>query len=238
MASNQELEQFAYAASPDLQEPLRSVVSFLQLLQSRYGDQLDEKGRFYIERSVKAGKRMQALISDLFVVVQGEHARRLLSPRGPQPGPSKHRGKSSVDGFSKRMPSSISTDCRSVPSMANQIQSLFQNLILNALKYNQSGSPCVEIGCRDDEDKYRFFVKDNGIGIASKFHERIFLVFQRLHTQREYPGTGMGLAICKKIVERHGGTMWVESEPGEGATFYFTIAKNISLQENTLNSAQ
>ena len=85
------------------------------------------------------------------------------------------------------------------PVDANQIQSLFQNLILNALKYNQSGSPCVEIGCRDDEDKYRFFVKDNGIGIASKFHERIFLVFQRLHTQREYSGAGMGLAICKKV---------------------------------------
>ncbi len=237
VASNRELEQFAYAASHDLQEPLRSVVSFLQLLQSRYGDHLDEKGRFYIERSVKAGKRMQALISDLLslsrVSTRGRsfHATdlNLVVRNTVENLRSMVLEKKAVVHFDPLPECSVD---------ANQIQSLFQNLILNALKYNQSGSPCVEIGCRDDEDRYRFFVKDNGIGIAPKFHERIFLVFQRLHTEREYPGTGMGLAICKKIVERHGGTMWVESEPGKGATFYFTIAKNISLQDNTLNPAQ
>ena len=222
---NREMEQFVYAASHDLQEPLRSVVGFLQLLQSRYNEQLDEKGRHYIERSVRAAKKMQALITDLLdlarvdtkggsfeyvdldAVVENavENLRSLILEKG-------------AEVVSGKMPT--------IHADANQIQSVFQNLILNALKYNQNAKPKVEIGCRDDRGKFQFHVKDNGIGIFSKFHEKIFLVFQRLHTERDYPGTGMGLAICKKIVERHGGAIWVESEPGKGAAFYFTVAKN------------
>ncbi len=222
---NREMEQFVYAASHDLQEPLRSVVGFLQLLQSRCNEQLDEKGRHYIERSVRAGKRMQALIIDLLdlarVDTKGgsfeyvdldaivENTVENLRPIILEKGAAVVFGK---------MPG--------IRADANQIQRVFQNLISNALKYNENVEPNVEIGCRDDSDKYQIHVRDNGIGISSKYHEKIFLVFQRLHTEREYPGTGMGLAICKKIVERHNGTMWVESEPGEGATFYFTIVKN------------
>ena len=198
VASNRELEQFAYAASHDLQEPLRSVVSFLQLLQSRYGDRLDEKGRFYIERSVKAGKRMQALILDLLLLSR-------VSTRGGSFHPTDLNlvVRNTVENLR-----SIVLEKNAVvnfdglpecPVDANQIQSLFQNLILNALKYNQSGSPCVEIGCRDEGDKYRFYVKDNGIGIAPEFHERIFLVFQRLPTHGAgISGNGHGAGHMQK----------------------------------------
>ena len=117
--------------------------------------------------------------------------------------------------------------CARLPELtvdAAQIQSLFQNLILNALRYNESPKVTVEIGCRKQDNTYHFFVKDNGIGISPRFYERIFIVFQRLHTDAEYPGTGLGLALCKKIVERHGGRIWVESQPEKGSTFHFTLA--------------
>ena len=118
--------------------------------------------------------------------------------------------------------------CAQLPTLtidASQIQSLFQNLIMTAVRYNESPKPTIEIGCREQDSVYKFFVKDNGIGISSQFYERIFMVFQRLHTDREYPGTGLGLALCKKIVERHGGIIWVESEPSGGSTFHFTLPK-------------
>jgi light-regulated signal transduction histidine kinase (bacteriophytochrome) len=109
---------------------------------------------------------------------------------------------------------------------AAQVQSLFQNLIVNAVRYNESPKSNIEIGCREHEHTYDFFVKDNGIGISPQFHQRIFKVFQRLHTDREYPGTGLGLALCKKIVERHGGTIWVESRLHEGSVFHFTLPRS------------
>ena len=118
--------------------------------------------------------------------------------------------------------------CADLPTLtidASQIQSLIQNLIINAVRYNESPKPVIEIGCLEHDNFYRFFVKDNGIGISPQFHQRIFMVFQRLHTDREYPGTGLGLALCKKIVERHGGTIWVESRPKSGSTFHFTLPK-------------
>jgi len=118
--------------------------------------------------------------------------------------------------------------CADLPNLAidaGQIQRLFQNLIMNALRYNEHAKPVIDIGCQERDHANYFYIKDNGIGIAPQFHQRIFMVFQRLHTDREYPGTGLGLALCKKIVERHGGTIWVESQPPNGSTFYFTLPK-------------
>ena len=223
--SNRELEQFAYVASHDLQEPLRAVVGFLQLLQSRCGDKIDEKGRHYIERSVKAGHRMQTLIRELLTLS------RVNTKGKPFAATDLNQIVENVLDNLQPIIQEKKSDiiCDRLPHLsvdAVQIQSLFQNLIINAVRYNESPKPCIEIGCRERDHVCHFFVKDNGIGISPQFHERIFMVFQRLHTDREYQGTGLGLALCNNIVERHGGTIWVESQPQEGSTFYFTLPKN------------
>ncbi len=220
--SNQDLQQFAYAASHDLQEPLRAIVGFLQLLQERYSDQVDEKGRFYIERTVKAGHRMQHMIRDLLDLSRVGNRESKFVPV------DLNRVVQDVleDTQAVIVEKEADIICTGLPKLeadAAQMRSLFQNLLLNGLRYNQSFKPVIEIGSLVDGNVCTIFVRDNGIGIAPKFHQRIFMVFQRLHTDREYAGTGMGLALCKKIVERHGGTIWVESEPGKGATFCFTL---------------
>jgi PAS domain S-box-containing protein len=220
--SNRELEQFAYVASHDLQEPLRAVIGFLQLLQSHYEDKIEKKGLQFIDRSIKAAYRMQSLIRDLLNLsrVSSRPANFVLTDLNAIV-------EEAVDGLhslvKSRNPSISWTKLPNLPVDANQIRSLFQNLIINGMNYNVNPVPTVEIGCRKVGRDYHFFVKDNGIGIAPKFHKRIFVVFQRLHTEREYLGTGMGLALCKKIVEQHGGTIWVESEIGAGSTFHFTL---------------
>ena len=220
--SNRELEQFAYVASHALQEPLRAIVGFLQLLQSRYGDQIDEKGRYFIERTVKAGHRMQTLIRDLLTLSR-------VHTNGSQFAPTdlNHVVKNVFDNLQSIIQEKdVEITCDRLPNLtidASQIQRLFQNLITNAVRYNENPKPIIDIGCQEHDHVYHFHVKDNGIGISSQFYQRIFKVFQRLHTDREYPGTGLGLALCKKIVERHGGTIWVESQPHEGSTFYFTL---------------
>jgi PAS domain S-box-containing protein len=222
--SNRELEQFAYVASHDLQEPLRAVVGFLQLLQSRYEAQIDEKGRHYIERSVKAGQRMQTLIRQLLTLSRVHTKGATFAPADLN-----QIVKDVLDNLQSIIREKNSDiTCAQLPTLpidAGQIQSLFQNLIINAVRYNESPQPIIEIGCQEQDSAYQFFVKDNGIGISSQFYERIFMVFQRLHTDREYPGTGLGLALCKKIVERHGGTIWVESQPQGGSTFHFTLPR-------------
>ena len=222
--SNQELEQFAYAASHDLQEPLRSMVGFLQLLEQDYGDRVDAAGQHYIERAVAAGHRMQRMIRDLLALSQATTSRgrvaatdlnqlirRVLAELEPALQAKKVR-----------------VTCSDLPTLnvdANQIARVFQNLVLNAVKYNQSLQPEIVIEGREEPDGYHFQVRDNGIGIEPRFHERIFKVFQRLHTESEYEGTGLGLALCKKTVERHGGTIWVSSQLNEGATFHFTLPR-------------
>ena len=222
--SNRELEQFAYVASHDLQEPLRAVVGFLQLIQSRYGDQLDEKGRHFIDRSVKAGYRMQRLIRELLILSRVNTKGATFSPTDLN-----HIVKDALENLQTIIrKKNVDFTCAVLPVLtvdANQIQRLFQNLILNGVKYNQSAKPIINIDCREQEDVYLFSVKDNGIGISPEFHERIFMLFQRLHTESEYPGTGLGLALCKKIIERHGGKIWVESQGTEGSCFNFTLPK-------------
>lgn len=222
--SNRELEQFAYVASHDLQEPLRAIVGFLQLLEARYGHQIDEKGQHFIKRSVKAGQRMQTLIKELLTLSR-------IHTKGStfMPTDLNHIVQDVLDNLQSIIQEkNTGITCAKLPTLpidAGQIRSLFQNLIMNAVRYNESSNPIVEIGCQEDGNAYRIYVKDNGIGIASQFYERIFMVFQRLHTDREYPGTGLGLALCKKIIERHGGTIWVESPPQGGSTFHFTLPK-------------
>lgn len=228
--SNEELELFAYAVSHDLQAPLRSIIGFLQLLESRYSDILDEKGKHYIERSVSGGKRMHTLIADLLALSRiSTQNDALLSSDIKEIIQSALDNLQSVIDEKKTI--IVADHLPEIPVDASQIQRLFQNLIMNGLKYNQSSKPKVEIGYKNCGDSNPFFVKDNGIGISEKFHEKIFGVFQRLHTGKEYPGSGMGLALCKKIVEHHGGKIWVESEPGKGSTFYFTLGENNDLKE-------
>jgi PAS domain S-box-containing protein len=224
--SNLELEQFAYVASHDLQEPLRAIVGFLQLLQSRYEDKVDEKGKHYIERSVKATYRMQTLIRELLTLSRVHSKGSTFLPTDLN---------LLVEGVLDNIQATVREKKAEVtrgmlPTLnvdANQMRSLFQNLLLNALQYNESPRPLVKIGFQELDESYLFQVQDTGIGILPQFHQRIFLVFQRLHTDSEYPGTGLGLALCKKIIERHGGTIWVESNPTGGSIFCFTLPKDM-----------
>jgi PAS domain S-box-containing protein len=220
--SNAELEQFAYVASHDLQEPLRTLTGVAELLQRRYRGQLDARADEYIGYIVDAAGRMHTLINDLLALsrvgtrglpsqptsadaaldlalanlAQAIHDKGALIRRGPLPA---------------------------VRADRTQLALLLQNLISNAIKFNQSQPLEVQVSAERLPEGWRFAVSDNGIGIDPQHFERIFVIFQRLHTTREYPGTGMGLALCRKIVDRHGGRLWVESQPGRGSTFYFTL---------------
>ncbi len=220
--SNGELEQFAYVASHDLQEPLRMVASYVDLLSQRYKEQLDEKAQRWIGFAVDAATRMKQLINDLL-----EFSR--VSTRG------KEFAKVDCDKVFSTVLANLqqvilesggAVSRGELPAVLGdvvQVTQLFQNLISNAIKYHGPEPPRVSIEAVRQEDVWQFSVCDNGIGIDSQFHERIFVIFQRLHTRTEYAGTGIGLALCKKIVERHGGRIWVESQPGLGATFHFTL---------------
>jgi len=225
-ASNAELERFAYIASHDLQEPLRMVSSFLQLLQKRYGGQLDTKADQYIHYAVDGAERMKALIMDLL-----EYSRVGTAREG--------FGKVDVntvltevsDVFHERISTAhASVDIGPMPCVWGdkvQVTQLFQNLLSNALKYHSDQPPAIVIRAKEEPNFWQFSIEDNGIGIESQFFDKIFIIFQRLHNKSEYSGTGIGLAICKKIVERHGGKIWVESVPQKGSTFYFTISKKV-----------
>jgi PAS domain S-box-containing protein len=220
--SNKELEQFAYVASHDLQEPLRMVASYTQLLEKRYKDQLDQDAKEFIQFAVDGAIRMQRLINDLLA----------YSRVGTRGKPHKHTDSHSVLGQAIVNLSTLIEENQAVvttddlpPILADESQmvQLFQNLISNAIKFRSGLSPRVHVSAERKENEWIFSVKDNGIGIDPQYKERIFVVFQRLHQKEEYPGTGMGLAICKKIVERHGGKIWVESELQKGSTFYFSV---------------
>ena len=224
-ASNTELQRFAYVASHDLQEPLRMVSSFLQLLNKKLDGSLDEKSKTYISYAVDGAERMKKLIHDLLEysrVGNMEFKTTLVDCNEIM--------KTLNSFFSLTLKeTNAKLDIKPMPiikAIKPQILQLFQNLVGNALKYHNTGPTEIEVGYTDEAAVYRFYVKDNGIGIDPKYFEKIFIVFQRLHNKSEYSGTGIGLSICKKIVTQHGGRIWVESEPGHGSTFYFTIPKN------------
>ncbi|MBD2545942.1 MULTISPECIES: PAS domain S-box protein [Planktothricoides] len=219
---NAELEQFAYVASHDLQEPLRIITSYSQLISRRYLGKLDEKADKYIQFVVKAAQRMQQLIEDLLE----------FSRLGSQ---KNELGQVECEAVLNLVLENLNLTIFLNDAIINheplpvvlgdhtQLVQLFQNLIVNGIKYRTERSPIIHISATRIENYWRFAVSDNGIGIAPEFFERIFTIFQRLHTREEYPGTGIGLAICKKIVQRHRGEIWVQSQVGAGSTFYFTL---------------
>ncbi|HEX5163845.1 MAG TPA: CHASE3 domain-containing protein [Thermomicrobiales bacterium] len=220
--SNAELEQFAYVASHDLQEPLRAVVSYVQLLEKRYKDQLDERASKYIAYAVDGGQRMQTLINDLLTYSRVGRANEEFEPVDME-----HvldRAITSVRVAVEESEAVITHDPLPVVTADERmLTQLFQNLLSNAIKFSGDRPPRVHVSAARQPDEWLFAVRDEGIGIAPEYAQRIFVIFQRLHGRDEYPGTGIGLAICKKIVDRHGGRLWVESTFGAGATFYFTL---------------
>ncbi|MEG4071857.1 ATP-binding protein [Microcoleus sp. Pol14C2] len=221
--SNAELEQFAYVASHDLQAPLATIASYAQLLEKRYKDQLDSQGSKFIGNIVQGCTRMQTLIDDLL-----EYSRVGRSRKPFELIDCNHaveQALANLQGAIRETKAVVTySELPAVMGDISQLVQLFQNLISNAIKYRHDAPPVVHITACKQEENWLISVSDNGIGIAPQHQKRIFQIFQRLHTQREYSGTGIGLAICQKIVELHGGCIWVESEPEQGSTFYFTIA--------------
>ena len=221
--SNQELEQFAYVASHDLQEPLRMVSSYVQLLARRYQGKLDQDADEFIGFAVDGATRMQRLINDLLLYSRvGTRGKKFVPIDGYQALAA------ALDNLQLALQDNAATVTHdplpTVMEDGSQLTQLFQNLIGNAIKFHGNEKPQVHVSARQQGDEWLFSVRDNGIGIAPENFERIFIIFQRLHSRDEYPGTGIGLAVCKRIVERHGGKIWLESEPGKGTTFFFTLA--------------
>lgn len=220
--SNQELERFAYIASHDLQEPLRMISSYTKLLEKKYHDKLDDEAREYIYFAVDGAMRMQQLITDLLLYSR-------VTTRG------KPFLRTDTQALVEQVIHSLGVSIHETGAhvtydklpivMADEVQltQLFQNLIGNAIKFHDSKPPRVHLSAKQVGGEWVFSIEDQGIGIAEQFHEQIFLIFQRLHNRKNYPGTGVGLAICKRIVERRGGRIWVESQLGRGAKFCFTI---------------
>jgi PAS domain S-box-containing protein len=220
--SNAELEQFAYIASHDLQEPLRMITSYVQIIEEDYTGKLDADADEYIAFTVDGAKRMQTLIDDLLaysrVGTRGEpfmptSMNRVLS-----------EAIANLEVAIEESHAVVTHDqLPTVLGDESQLIQLFQNLLGNAIKFRGDDAPMIHVGVEETKDGWVFSVRDNGIGIDIQYAERIFTVFQRLHARDDYPGTGIGLAVVKKIVERHGGRIWVESEPAQGSTFYFTL---------------
>ncbi len=221
--SNADLEQFAYAASHDLQEPLRMVASYVGLLGKRYRGRLDQDADDFIEFAVDGAKRMQELIEDLLTYSR-------VGTRGKAFEPTDCNRV--VDEVIQNLRVLVTEqgalvtrdDLPVINADHTQLAELIQNLVGNAIKFRGEEPPCVHIAAEKSGGQWHFSVEDNGIGIDPKYNDRIFAVFQRLHTRREYPGTGIGLAVCRRIVERHGGRIWFESKPGDGTIFRFTLS--------------
>ena len=220
--SNQELEQFAYVASHDLQEPLRTIAGFVDLLRLKYKSRLDEEAEKFIGFVIDGTKRMQSLITDLLAYARLGTKAKPFEPVECQ----KLLAEVQESLLAAVQESQATITHEALPTVQGdrtQLRLLFQNLIGNAIKFRGPEKLLVSISAQWKEPFWEFRVADNGIGIDPQHFDRIFVIFQRLHTREEYPGTGIGLAICKKIVERHGGRIWVESKVGGGSTFCFTL---------------
>ena len=221
--SNKDLEQFAYVASHDLREPLRTISSYVQLLESRYKNKLDEDANEFIKYTVDGVQRMDKLINDLLTYsrVSKQQETELVDCseilkivlNNINDIVQENKVKIVVDKLPQLKSNSL------------QMTQLFQNLISNAIKFHSHNEPQIHISVKEQKNEWLFSIKDNGIGIDKKYEEKIFVIFQRLHTRNQYEGTGIGLAICKKIIDQHEGKIWFESQPEQGTTFYFTIKK-------------
>ena len=228
--SNSDLKQFAYIASHDLREPLRKISSFVELFEKKYKGDLDEKADQYIYYIVDASKRMQLLIDDLLRFSRVQRAELDLD----QVAMDDLTNKIIQDLDVSLAESEASVEFGILPTItANPklIRMVLQNLIANAVKFKGDNAPVIRVDTLEDKNVWHFVVKDNGIGIEQKFYEKIFNVFHRLHTREQYPGSGIGLSICRKVVERHNGKIWVESEVGKGSTFHFTIPKGLTASD-------
>jgi signal transduction histidine kinase len=224
MRSNAELQQFAYVASHDLQEPLRMISSYTQLLQRRYGDRFDKEAREFMDFVVDGATRMKQLIEDILAYSRiGTRGRDF---RAVESGSALKKALVNLRGSIEAVGANVTSE--SLPPVEGdepQLVQLFQNLIGNALKFTATQPAQIHVSAAEKGAEWEFAVRDNGIGIDPQYFERIFMVFQRLHGKGEYPGTGIGLAICKKVIDRHGGQIRVESEPGQGSTFFFTLPR-------------
>jgi len=222
--SNRELDDYAYVISHDLRAPLRTISAFSKFLMEDYSGKMDERDRDYLRRIIDASARMDKLTNQLLVL--SRVGRKYLETEFVDLNKLMDEIKLDFElQVVERGAEIITHELPTVNTQRVWMRQLLTNLICNGLKFNKSPTPRVDVACEEREKDHLFSVKDNGIGIEEKFHERIFQKFQRLHSPDEYPGTGAGLAICRKIVEFFGGAIWVESRLGEGSTFYFTFPK-------------
>jgi hypothetical protein len=228
--SNRDLEQFAYIASHDLHEPLRAVDGYVKLLQRRFPQNVDPKALEYINGAVEGAGRMERLINDLLAFSRvGTHG-GAFSPANLDAilDEALHNLQAGIKSAQVK----VTRDALPMLTVdATQMMQLFQNLIGNAIKFRSGRPPEIHVGARKEPGRWVFSVRDNGIGIEPQYFERIFQIFQRLHTRKYYPGTGIGLAICKKMVERHHGDIWVESQPGQGSTFFFSLPETSTAKQ-------
>jgi signal transduction histidine kinase len=220
--SNSDLQQFAYVSSHDLQEPLRMVVGYLSLLQKRYGDQLDSQAQHYIDNAITGGTRMRQLIDELL-----EYSRLDTSIKEFVPVNMNEVMETTIKMLDHSIQESKADifvgPLPTIKADGSQMMQVMQNLVANAIKFHGPERPMVHVTAKKGPSEWTFSIKDNGIGLNVEYMDRIFQMFQRLHNREEYPGNGVGLAIAKKIIERHGGRIWVESEEGKGANFLFTV---------------
>ncbi|MGE5683052.1 MAG: sensor histidine kinase [Bacillota bacterium] len=220
--SNKELEQFAYIASHDLQEPLRMISNFAQLLSRQYKNKLGADADEYINFIINGTRMMQNLVSDLLKFSRISTKAKTFEKTDLNTILETALNNLSIN-IKETNAQIMKTDLPIVSCDKTQILQLFQNLISNAIKFTKGRTPEIKINCKKEKDDWVFSISDNGVGIEQEYYERIFVIFQRLHTRDEYEGTGIGLAICRKIAEGHNGRIWVRSVPGEGSTFYFTL---------------
>lgn len=235
--SNEDLKQFAYVASHDLQEPLRMVSSYTQLLSERYENQLDEKANKFIGYAVDGAVRMQALIQDLLAFSRVDT--RGADLKSVDAHGALGKAIANLRAVIEENDALVTTDdLPSVDADESQLVQVFQNLISNGIKFRKTTPPRIRISASLKDRYWQFSVKDNGIGIDPKYKNKIFIIFQRLHTRSEYPGTGIGLALCKRIIERHRGRIWFESESGQGTTFFFTLPVSEMVSKTSINETR
>jgi PAS domain S-box-containing protein len=225
--SNRELDDFTYVVSHDLKEPLRGIDAFSTFLAEDYADKLDEQGQKYVGVLRDSAMRMNALIEDLLVLSRIGRTGQTYATVSVQSLLEDVRQDLSFTLEQKKVDLRIQPDLPTITCQPAHLKQVFENLISNAIKFNDKPRPVVEIACHEDHSLYTLSVRDNGIGIDERYHEKIFQIFQRLGRREDYEGIGAGLTICKKIVEARGGKIWLESKVGQGSTFLFTIPKEV-----------